>query len=252
MCILQQPIFDANNTHSSSSFNFHSTNAVFAMWIETSITQALIAINRLLAMRNSPVLRLFTRRACLCYISGIFPVCLAIMTIFNYEIYSITYDNPDETTNYLQILISRPTTAIGYVIPVICYILIFIYVVRTRMSVFPLSNELLRQQRKETWKTLQFALIFFFYLGMTGCYSLMNRKCNLGLSVCVETQKLIPKSMSYLHSTTIFFATADQLATGLVQGIMNQRIRNSIRNMLKWNTSPVAVINKPITSYYQS
>ncbi|KAI1699438.1 melatonin receptor type 1A [Ditylenchus destructor] len=198
-------------------------------------------------MRNSTTLRLFTRRACLCYISGIFPVCLAIMyfgnfyvyccrTIFNYEIYSITYDNPEETTNYLQILISRPTTAVGYVIPVICYILIFIHVVRTRMSVFPLSSELLRKQRKETWKTLQFALIFFFYLG---------------LSVCVETQKLIPRSMSYLHSTTIFFATADQLATGLVQGIMNQRIRSSIRNILKWNTSPIAVINKPITSYFQ-
>jgi hypothetical protein len=89
---------------------------------------------------------------------------------YDYSMYSIMFHHPHETDyNYVFNLAIRPFCATCTIVPIYCYVAIFVMTYRSRQSIQSMDKELAIKRKKEVFRTLQFAFVFCFYIGKMEC-----------------------------------------------------------------------------------
>jgi len=131
--------------------------------------------------------------------------------------YSIIYKIPHpDDINYVFDYLIRPFAFGCAVLPILCYIGIFLMSWRARSRMGILDPALAAKRKREVWRSLQFAFVFVFYVL---------------LWLAFEAHPYLPHNHPSIFSFEIYVAICDCITTGLIQGVMNQRIRNTLIKM---------------------
>ncbi|KAH7722705.1 Protein SRX-2 [Aphelenchoides avenae] len=201
------------------------------------VNQIVMAFNRLAVVVVPSWSIVSKRRHVVAVTVAVFPVCIALALLadvflpcctlyYYYGRYGLKYIG--EGRNYANEFISLPINVVCSTASIVCYVIIFAYVWKTKSRVTDSINDKSRSaiRKREVRYALQFALLTLFLLFEW-------------VSVRIFP-KIVPPEVPQLYVVTTFLLLAHCLSNSLVLVTMNQEFKVAFGKLLVLSNKPTA------------